>query len=304
MDRLAAALPAADQDAFCELVAYPVRGAALANERYFDGELAALHATAGMADATELAARATAADAQLKEDTRYCNESLAGGKWRHILALEPADSQWRSFRVAPWTLPKFAAAVESPDVSARPPPAVPPGFDGFAEMNGVVSIEAGHFTGKADRGGAGWAVVPGLGRTGEAVAVFPTTMGRVPPGRIAATAPRLDYEIEFVDAGDFPVSVNLVPTHPLAGDRLRLAVGLDGAPPQLVELEVKDGGAEWAQGVLTNTVVAQTKVRVAAPGPHMLQVYGVDAGVVLDNIVIDCGGLKPSYLGPPETRVR
>jgi len=27
----------------------------------------------------------------------------------------------------------------------------------------------------------------------------------------------------------------------------------------------------------------------------------VDAGVLLDKIVIDCGGLKPSYFGPPET---
>jgi hypothetical protein len=27
----------------------------------------------------------------------------------------------------------------------------------------------------------------------------------------------------------------------------------------------------------------------------------VDAGVVLEKIVIDCGGLNPSYLGPPET---
>jgi hypothetical protein len=28
----------------------------------------------------------------------------------------------------------------------------------------------------------------------------------------------------------------------------------------------------------------------------------VDAGVVLDKLVVDCGGLTPSYLGPPESR--
>ena len=29
----------------------------------------------------------------------------------------------------------------------------------------------------------------------------------------------------------------------------------------------------------------------------------LDPGVVLDRVVLDAGGLRPSYLGPPETRV-
>jgi hypothetical protein len=37
-------------------------------------------------------------------------------------------------------------------------------------------------------------------------------------------------------------------------------------------------------------------------GEHVLRVYMVDAGVVLDKIVVDLGGLRRSYLGPPETR--
>ena len=47
-------------------------------------------------------------------------------------------------------------------------------------------------------------------------------------------------------------------------------------------------------------------VQIAAAnltGAHNLKIYMVDAGVVLDKIVIDTGGLKPSYLGPPETRI-
>jgi hypothetical protein len=43
------------------------------------------------------------------------------------------------------------------------------------------------------------------------------------------------------------------------------------------------------------------RLRVPTAGAHVLRVFMVDAGVVLDKIVIDCGGLKPSYLGPPET---
>jgi hypothetical protein len=46
-----------------------------------------------------------------------------------------------------------------------------------------------------------------------------------------------------------------------------------------------------------------TKLKVPAPGAHTLRVFGIDAGVVLDKLVIDCGGLQPSYLGPPESRI-
>ena len=297
VDRVAAALPAAEQDAFFELVAYPVRGTALANERYFDGEMGVRMVDEG--PAARLAARV--ADAELWNLTKRFNNEVAGGKWRGIMSLEPADDQWRGFRIAPWTLPRFAD--EPARVTAAGPSVkAPPGFAGSVESGGVVSIDAGHYTSKDDRGGAGWEPVPGLGRTGDSVAIFPTTMRSVPPERLAADAPRLDYDIEFATAGEFTVNAYVVPTHPLEGNTLRFAVGLDGAPPQLVELETGDGGAEWALGVLDATRVATAKLNVPAPGRHTFHIYGVDAGVVLDKIVIDCGGLKPSYLGPPETR--
>lgn len=59
----------------------------------------------------------------------------------------------------------------------------------------------------------------------------------------------------------------------------------------------------WAQSVMDATITATTTHEVKAAGPHVLKIYMVDAGVVLDKIVVDAGGVRPSYLGPPETRV-
>ena len=288
--RVDATLSRALRTAFAELVGYPVEGAAFANERYFNGELAAIRAPADSPLRQQYLAKAQAVDARLRVVTDEFNQLLAGGKWHDLMRVEPADEQWKSFRTDRWEPPKFA-------VPAAPLPRPSAGREG-----GVLALEAEHFTRKIARSGAAWEVIPGLGRTGDSVAVFPTTTASVPLEKLATDAPRLDYDITFTAAGEFPVAINLIPTHAFAGGALRFALALDDAPPQLVSLDVNDGGAEWAQGVLNATRIAHAKIAVPSAGAHTLRVYAVDAGVVLDKIVVDCGGLTPSYLGPPESR--
>jgi hypothetical protein len=244
-ERVAENLPADRRDAFEELAGYPVRGAALANARYFHGE---------RGETTQ----ALAADAELTATTLRFNEELAGGKWRGFLHLEPADRQWASMRIAPWSPPLFAPA----------PSPVPPT---------EVGIDAGHYKARTGRLDVAWANIPGLG-----LAVFPTTAPDVDEARIATKAPRLDYDVDLPSAGGFTLTVRLLPTHPLvAGRGLRLAAALDDAPPQLVVCAVPDGSPGWAQGVLDNYVLASTRLSVPAAGRHSLHLYGIDAGVVL-----------------------
>jgi hypothetical protein len=299
-------------DAFFELVAYPVSASALANERFFFGERAAGEESTRSPEYLRFAEGAAWADRELVDWTRSYGQR-AGGKWAGFLWLEPADDDWRSMRIAPWVQPKYARPEPAPPATpAASGSMAPPGFVGFAEREGVVSIQAEHFSAKVDRGGGRWEVIPGLGRTGDAMAVFPTTTPSIEVAHAATDAPRLDYSIWLGTTGEFGLHVSLLPTHPLvAGRGLRLAVALDDAPPQLVALDVKDGGKEWAQGVLNNTVIAKAKLKVVAPGRHTLRIYGLDAGVLIEKVVIDTGpstgsgqdGRKPSYLGPPETRV-
>jgi hypothetical protein len=51
-----------------------------------------------------------------------------------------------------------------------------------------------------------------------------------------------------------------------------------------VSLPVKDDSPEWAQGVLDARRTAAATLTVDRPGRRMLNIYAVDAGVVLDSL--------------------
>src|SRR5713226_5357702 len=418
VNRLSAQIPAAQRDAFFELVAYPVRGAALANRRYFATEKSAIYAEQGRASAVVWEQRAKDADAEMNAETIYYNQKIARGKWRSMMTIEPPKGQWENMRMlapvappslsqmkipegaglgvaiegrreplhegenaalppfnvftrdvrfidifntgrsaAPWTakarrdwiklsrpsgdLRDDSRILVSIDWSRAPKgdsvsgavevngagaarvvqvpifnPALPrPGaVSGFVESNGIVVIEAAHFTnridrggvGWLDRGGAGWRVIPGLGRTGDSVGIFPTTASSVDPTQIASAAPVIEYRLHLFTSGRVNVACYLVPTHSIqAGCGLRYAIGFDDQPPQIVTVDegLTVPSRAWSLRVLNATTTGQTTLEVAAAGPHVLKIYMVDPGVVLDKIVLDVGGLRPSYLGPPETKV-
>ena len=253
-ERLRAAIDPRKQDAYFELVAYPVGAAALTNERFIEGERGNQ-------------AAALAADARLGKLTGFWNSGMANGKWRHMMTEQLPDSEWRSLRTVKWQMPAYARPAEDTSAKAR-----------------TISIPAGRSASVRDAGGAGWKAIPGLGE--GAIAILPTTAPSVAIDDALASAPRIDYRITAA-AGPLKLRVRLIPAHPIAGSALRFGFGMDGAKPQLAALEFKDGGAEWAQGVLDSSRSVAVSLDVAAAGPHTLQIYGIEPGVVIDRIDID-----------------
>jgi len=91
-------LPRARQDAFFELVLYPVQCAALMNEKVICADLNARDAACGRASAGEYARKARAAAARIVELASHYNTGLVtvSNKWNHLAS--PAPGPWGSER--------------------------------------------------------------------------------------------------------------------------------------------------------------------------------------------------------------
>jgi len=303
-------LPAAKKDAFYELVLYPVRAAAAANERFFAAELAAVYKAQNSPNALTWARQSIAANQQIERETAYFNEKLAGGKWRFMMSPEMNAGQWTSMRATPPMLSEkdFEPLETKPDNDLRvhewlAPPKLPRLKDGFVEWNGAVSIEAEHFTRRRDNDGFAWGALEGLGKTGDSVTVFPQK-ARTFSG-FSGAAPSLEYDFYILNGGAFEANFFLIPTQPLVpGNGLRFAVSIDDETPQIitVDKDTEVSSPPWAQHILNQTTVGKSKFDLKK-GAHVLKILAVDTGVVLDKIVLSSGTLPASYFAPAETKV-
>lgn len=190
------------------------------------------------------------------------------------------------------------AVVSNPDVPRA-------WREGFIEANGYVSMEAEHFSANIAAGDVKWRRIPGIGRTGAGMKPFPVTAASQEPGR----GPRLEYRMTLLTPGEVTVWAYLSPrAGVLPTPGLRYAVAFDDAAPQVVDV-IKTTGADhtgmnrqWERLTSDNVNLTATRHVIGAPGPHVLKFWMVDPTVVVQKLVVDAGGLRPSYLGPPESK--
>ena len=90
---------------------------------------------------------------------------------------------------------------------------------------------------------------------------------------------------------------------------MRYAVSIDGSEPTAVKTipdegyNIGDGhwhDRDWAEGVLNNCHYGENEVTLQ-PGTHTITIYGVEAGGVLQKLVLYKGEWKESYFGPTES---
>ena len=179
----------------------------------------------------------------------------------------------------------------------------PKDFTGFVQSDGTVSIEAEHYTRQTNSNDAYYAVIPGYGRTMSGVTLLPPTGG----SQSAPSSPVLEYDI-YVFTNDVlaNVTVFLGPSLNTNPERpLKYAIAFDDAEPEVVQfVESTDLGTlpgDWDTVVSDAVWKSGTSHALEGGRKHVLKLWALEPGVVFQKIVVDLGGLRESYLGPPES---
>ncbi|MGO9584866.1 MAG: glycosyl hydrolase 115 family protein [Limisphaerales bacterium] len=178
-------------------------------------------------------------------------------------------------------------------------------LQGFMEGDGFVSIEAEHYTRKIDAGTNRWIKIDDYGRTLSGMRTeAPVDAPSAIPGK---DSPRLEYQMYLFSTGKVDVAAILAPTlNFVPGRGLCYAVSFDDQAPQVVTLvpqkySAQNGNRNWEKSVEDNARYGHTTHPLTKSGYHTLKFWMVDPGIVLQKLVVDLGGVKPSYLGPPES---
>ena len=174
----------------------------------------------------------------------------------------------------------------------------------FVEGDGYVSIEAEHFTKNVDAGANRWINIPNYGHTLSAMRADGPVDVQATPGK---DSPCLEYKMYLFSAGKMEVNSTVGPTlNFIPGRPLRYAVSFDDETPQVVTIvpagfNAQNGNSNWEESVRNNGRVVKSEHTISAPGYHTLKIWMVDPAVAVEKIVVSTGGVKPSYLGPPES---
>lgn len=175
----------------------------------------------------------------------------------------------------------------------------------YIETNGVISMPASQYNQKQMGRVASWRSVTGLGRSGSAMLLEPMQGWYIEDLlQVRQESPVLEYEVVVVEGGKAEVIVEAVPAFPLDVSRqLRCAISIGDENPRWITFNMGDPGAQpWQNNVLESRMVGTGELDLV-PGNYRFKLWGTDPSVSVDRVTIDFGGLKPSYVGPSQTRI-
>ncbi|RYZ29444.1 MAG: glycosyhydrolase [Chitinophagaceae bacterium] len=311
-EKINESLPSEQKDAFFQVALHPIKAMANLHQMYSAVASNQFYAKQNNQKANSFADKAKQC---------YLNDSLltiqyhnlANGKWNHMMSQTHIGYTY-------WQQPPFnkmpevtyitgSTAVKETETQVGEDTTavglIKHGYDtvAFFEYNRVVSMEAENYTKAVVANGIKWKVIPGIGRTGSGISTFPVTAST----QLTATSPHVEFDFYTYSTGKATINLYFSPTLNFHNteEGLQLAVSVDNERPQIISLNKEDKNSIsgiWNSWVANNVIIKKSQHQIFKPGKHVLKYWMISPAVVLQKLVVDFGGLKPSYLGPPETK--
>lgn len=252
-------IPKELQDAFFQLIEYPVSGAANMNYKWLYAQMARHAAT--LDDARRYETASINAYNAIAALDRHYNFDMNQGKWNGIISMKNNRLVFEKFELPD----DFVSSPQTP----------------ITEKLNVMVRNAADHEGKRPRGAY---CIEGLGYSRQAI--------------VLSKGKSLSYQFVTPREGDVAIWVSLLPTHPVNGGDLRYEISVDGDTPQVVSFKTVGRSEQWKINVLRNLALQSTRHKLSEKERHIVQVKALDEGVVIDQIMLDFEPEVPFYRIP------
>jgi len=260
-----ASIPVRLQDAYYQLIAYPVEGAANMNVKVLAARQSLAYAAAGNPEAMDLSSKALAAYQNIIDLTKKYNTEIAGGKWNGMMNYAP-----QSF--AHFYAPKVATVFNTD----KPLPAT--------TVDSVFVTPASNFRAKNDAGQTILTIV-GLGIQKSALTVLPLDMTTYTAANVTS-APYAEYDIPVSEDNNI-IKVRCVPTFPVyTGLKLRYAISVEGVTPVFFNIATSAETPAWSKNILQGFAFGESKYQSTANKTIKVRVYFTDPGLAISDLTV------------------
>lgn len=257
------------QDAYFQLIYYPVMGAKLMNEKVFFAQKSLALAAEGKDSALAYAKSAEKAFEQIKGLTKQYNEEIAGGKWNGMMDWKPRNREVFNMPAVANTALIHKGKSDPIVKTATVAPA-------------IISIR--DFVGSKDAVHAKIHYVAGLGFREGGQTLMPFYIPAVADEEIQNAA-YLEYSLNHKE-GEHTIAVKCLPTQGVYdGRKVRYAIAVGNEKPQVINVAPASENETWRKNVLQGYAIGESKHQFKKGANH-IRIYFLDPGTVINQLEI------------------
>ncbi|WP_169303391.1 glycosyl hydrolase 115 family protein [Pedobacter cryophilus] len=172
---------------------------------------------------------------------------------------------------------------------------------GFIPQDEVIAIDAANFTSNNSAANVKWEVLPDHGRTSSAITPFPVTAATQTPGN--KDCPMVSYDVNVFTTGKVKLATYLSPSLDFQNTGgLKFAVSIDDEKPQIININNDKRQFAVDKTLADNINIQYSYHDILTPGKHTIKIWMVDAGVVIQRLVLSPEKYREeTYLGPKQS---
>ena len=281
VERLSEMLDDDVKPAFFELLQFPVQGACQMNRKFLMAQLnQELAAEGHRAEANWAARKMEEAYDSINALIHRYNKQL-NGKWHGMMALSTSFTKSCQYYQKP-KVERFEGAGEKA-VVLTPMRTL--------DVKDCQIVDLRQY--RQHQHSSGISMIQGLGYDGQVL-----QFGN--PTKEAKDGKQETVEFPFTAQADsVDIIIYSVPFWPLYKGRSNsISVSIDNAPIQILENQFKEYSRTWKDQVMRNGAVYRMRFALDNTNNRHTLHLSADPGQMIQRVIIDWGGLKPSYIGP------